>query len=65
MTPFAESLLSLRRAYLSGKTKSVEFRITQLRSLLTLLQDNETALLDVLDQDLRKVHQQGPSLGGR
>ncbi|XP_072423973.1 aldehyde dehydrogenase family 3 member B1-like isoform X1 [Chiloscyllium punctatum] len=54
MTPFAESLLSLRRAYLSGKTKSVEFRITQLRSLLTLLQDNETALLDVLDQDLRK-----------
>ncbi|XP_059498786.1 aldehyde dehydrogenase family 3 member B1 [Stegostoma tigrinum] len=55
MTTFAESLLRLRNAFASGKSHSVEFRISQLQSLIRLLEENEATLLNVLNQDLHKV----------
>ncbi|XP_072354146.1 aldehyde dehydrogenase family 3 member B1-like [Scyliorhinus torazame] len=54
MTTFADSLLRLRHAFVSGKSRSEEFRINQLNSLVQLLQENEMELLNVLYKDLRK-----------
>ncbi|XP_078096026.1 aldehyde dehydrogenase family 3 member B1 [Mustelus asterias] len=54
MTTFADSLLRLRNAFLSGKSRPVEFRINQLNFLIRLLQENEAALLNVLYMDLHK-----------
>ncbi|XP_038644569.1 aldehyde dehydrogenase family 3 member B1-like, partial [Scyliorhinus canicula] len=54
MMTFADSLLRLRLAFMNGKSRSEEFRINQLNSLIQLLQENEAALLNVLYKDLRK-----------
>ncbi|XP_067916286.1 aldehyde dehydrogenase family 3 member B1-like [Heterodontus francisci] len=54
MTTFADSLLRLRNTFTSGKTRPLEFRISQLNALIRLLQENETSLLNVLYNDLHK-----------
>uniref|UniRef100_UPI00398F03AE aldehyde dehydrogenase family 3 member B1 isoform X3 n=1 Tax=Pristiophorus japonicus TaxID=55135 RepID=UPI00398F03AE len=54
MMAFAETLLRLRSAFVSGKTRTLEFRTGQLDALINLLEQNEEKLLRVLYKDLRK-----------
>uniref|UniRef100_H9H9L3 Aldehyde dehydrogenase domain-containing protein n=1 Tax=Monodelphis domestica TaxID=13616 RepID=H9H9L3_MONDO len=54
MNPFADTLQSLREAFVSGKTRPAEFRIAQLEGLSRFLKENRNALLDALTQDLHK-----------
>lgn len=42
----------LRRAFLSGKTRNLEYRKDQLKQLSFLLRDNEDAWVDALAKDL-------------
>lgn len=42
----------LRRAFLTGKTQSIEYRQNQLKQLAFLLQDNQDAIADALAKDL-------------
>ncbi|XP_076838719.1 aldehyde dehydrogenase family 3 member B1 [Brachyhypopomus gauderio] len=44
----------LRAAFQSGVTVPLQFRLTQLQSLLSLLEDNETQILEALHKDLAK-----------
>ena len=37
-----------------GKTKSVEWRIKQLKGLMKMYEENDTLFYDALDKDLRK-----------
>ena len=49
------AVIALQRAFFqSGKTKSLNFRIEQLRVLKTMVKENEQAILDALHADLRK-----------
>ena len=45
----------LRTAFRSGVTTPLHFRLTQLESLLTLLEDNEPQILEAMHKDLAKV----------
>lgn len=45
----------LRAAFRSNMTVSLHFRRTQLEALLSLLEDNETQILEALHKDLTKV----------
>ncbi|CAG9831125.1 unnamed protein product [Diabrotica balteata] len=45
---------SLRNTFETGKTKSVNFRIKQLKNLVKMLDENTQAIADALGQDLRK-----------
>ena len=40
--------------YFIGKTKSVEWRIRQLKGLMKMYEENEALFYDALDKDLRK-----------
>ncbi|XP_026861002.1 aldehyde dehydrogenase family 3 member B1 isoform X1 [Electrophorus electricus] len=44
----------LRAAFQSGVTAPLQFRLTQLKSLLSLLEDNEPQILEALQKDLAK-----------
>ncbi|KAI4885320.1 hypothetical protein NFI96_031449, partial [Prochilodus magdalenae] len=44
----------LRTAFRSGLTTPLRFRLTQLEALLTLLEDNETQILEAMHKDLAK-----------
>ncbi|XP_056637224.1 aldehyde dehydrogenase, dimeric NADP-preferring-like [Diorhabda carinulata] len=44
----------LRNTFNSGKTKSVNYRIKQLKALLNLLDENTDLIADALEKDLRK-----------
>lgn len=46
----------LRAAFRSNMTVSLHFRLTQLESLLSLLEDNEAQILEALHKDLAKVN---------
>jgi len=54
MMSHEEVVQKVRQAYLSGKTRNVEYRIRQLKNLLRLYEENETALNEALYKDLRK-----------
>lgn len=49
-----EVLNKVRNAYSSGKTRNVDFRVRQLRSLLRMYEENEVELTEALYKDLRK-----------
>lgn len=48
----------LRDAFNSGKTKSLKFRLQQLKNLLRFLEENEEEILDALFKDLHKGKQE-------
>ena len=50
----ADVVSGLRKKFLSGKTKSVQWRLDQLKSILNLIQENESEIKDALYKDLRK-----------
>ncbi|XP_006652592.1 aldehyde dehydrogenase family 3 member F1-like [Oryza brachyantha] len=52
----SETVGELRAAYESGRTRSLEWRQSQLRGLLRLLAEEETAAFRALRQDLGKHH---------
>lgn len=54
-----ETVQRLRRAYESGVTRPLEWRLAQLRQLLRLLEENEDALLEALRDDLGKCQFEG------
>lgn len=54
----AEVVRTAREAFNSGRTKSLEFRETQLRNFLRLYEENTPELLKALDDDLRKSKQE-------
>jgi aldehyde dehydrogenase (NAD+) len=43
-----------RQFFLSGKTRSIEFRIEQLKKLKTIIATNETLLYEAMDKDLKR-----------
>lgn len=50
----SEVVTSARQAFDSGKTLSLEFREKQLKSLLKMYKENQTAMIEALHKDLRK-----------
>ncbi|XP_030078499.1 aldehyde dehydrogenase family 3 member B1 [Microcaecilia unicolor] len=54
MSSYKETLDSLRTSFLSGKTRSEQFRISQLEALGRFLEENKKAILEALDKDLHK-----------
>ena len=40
--------------YITGKTKSVEWRIRQLKGLMKMYEENDSLFYEALDKDLRK-----------
>jgi len=54
MASYADVVLSARQAFATGKTKSVEWRIKQLKGLMKMYEENDTLFYDALDKDLRK-----------
>lgn len=50
----AEVLTPQREFFLSGKTKSIDYRIEQLRKLRDLIIENENAIYEALNADFRK-----------
>jgi len=47
-----------RSAFLSGKTRPLQWRLTQLRAVLRMLEENEAVLCEALGKDLRKPKQE-------
>ncbi|XP_043940011.1 aldehyde dehydrogenase family 3 member B1 [Protopterus annectens] len=54
MSSTKEVAARLREAFNSGKTRTAEFRLKQLKAMLNLMKENEGALLEALKKDLRK-----------
>ena len=54
MASYAEVLSGLRKAFSSGKTKSIEWRKQQLKGLMRMYEENEGLFTDALHKDLRK-----------
>ncbi|XP_032734966.1 aldehyde dehydrogenase family 3 member B1-like [Lontra canadensis] len=54
MDPYADTLLRLREAFSTGRTRPAEFRVAQLKGLHRFLQENKQLLQEVLVQDLHK-----------
>ena len=54
MAEVEKSLAELRQTFRSGRTRSVEWRKTQLRALLDLIRDKEDLIFEALYQDLGK-----------
>ena len=46
-----------RAAFNSGRTRSVAWRVNQMRNLLTMLDENEKLICEALYKDLRKPKQ--------
>lgn len=42
-------------AFLSGVTRPVQFRLTQLKAMMSLFEDNEKLILEAMHKDLAKV----------
>jgi len=53
---------SARAAFNSGRTRPVEWRVTQLHALLSLLEENEKLICEALYKDLRKPRQESITL---
>lgn len=57
-----QAIIDKQRAYFnSGATRTLDFRIEQLRKLRSAILINEKALLDALQKDLNKAHMEGYS----
>lgn len=54
MASYAEVLSGLRKAFSSGKTKSIEWRKRQLKGLMRMYEENEALFEDALHKDLHK-----------
>lgn len=54
LSDIPEAFQSLKTAFGSGVTQPYEFRMTQLRGLLRLLEENEDAILGALETDFSK-----------
>jgi len=54
MASYAEVVSSARQAFATGKTKSVEWRIKQLKGLMKMYEENDTVFYDALHKDLRR-----------
>lgn len=50
----AAMVAELRRTFATGKTRSYEWRVTQLKGILKLLEERETDIVDALHSDLNK-----------
>lgn len=50
---------SVRNAYNSGKTRSVAFRVQQLKNMRQMIQENSDQILEALAKDLRKPKLEG------
>ena len=53
-----DAVSSAREAFASGASKKVSWRLEQLRSLLRMFDENESALCEALAQDLSKPRQE-------
>lgn len=56
MLHLEEAMAELRESFRSTKTRSAEWRKTQLRGLERLLQEKEREIYKALDEDLGKHH---------
>ncbi|CAO2834503.1 unnamed protein product [Amaranthus hypochondriacus] len=50
----AAMVTELRGTFMSGKTRSYEWRISQLKGILKMMEDNENEIVDALRSDLNK-----------
>lgn len=50
----SHSLIGLKHAFRSGKTRGIDWRKAQLRALLKLIAENEARIFEALEQDLGK-----------
>ena len=50
----AAMVAELRGTFTSGKTRSYEWRISQLKGILKMMEDNENEIVDALRSDLNK-----------
>ncbi|XP_021743693.1 aldehyde dehydrogenase family 3 member H1-like isoform X1 [Chenopodium quinoa] len=50
----AEMVTELRRNFVSGKTRSYEWRVTQLKSIVKFVEERETEIVDALRSDINK-----------
>ncbi|XP_062432638.1 aldehyde dehydrogenase family 3 member B1-like isoform X2 [Rhea pennata] len=57
MNPYAGLVSRLRAAWLSGKTRPMEYRVAQLEALGRFLDEKKQDILDALASDMRKVTQ--------
>lgn len=53
-----EFVTTARNAFQSGRTKSLDFRQSQLLALLRLYEENTQEMIDALKEDLRKSKQE-------
>ncbi|CAL8141229.1 unnamed protein product [Orchesella dallaii] len=51
---YTEMVSSVRKAYNSGKTRPISFRVQQLKNMETMIRENSNEILDALAKDLRK-----------
>lgn len=56
---YSETVAKARLAFQSGRTKSLDWREGQLKSLLRMLEDHEKEFLEALEKDIRKPKQEG------
>lgn len=50
----SQSVFDMRRYYNSGETRSVDFRIEQLRKLKSMIRSHEDEIIQALHNDLKK-----------
>ncbi|KAK9744961.1 Aldehyde dehydrogenase family [Popillia japonica] len=55
---YEELVKNTRKAFNTGKTKTLDFRLTQLKALLRLYEDNTQLMIDALKIDLGKSKQE-------
>lgn len=53
-----ENVSTVRNAYITGVTKSIKFRLSQLKALLRLYEDNTEAMVTALAEDMSKSKQE-------
>ncbi|KAH9495847.1 aldehyde dehydrogenase 3, member A2 [Bulinus truncatus] len=51
---FTQSVQELRKTFATGRTRGIEWRISQLKAIIKLVQENEDAISEVLYKDLHK-----------
>ena len=54
MASYAELISGLNKAFASGKSRPIEWRIRQLKGLLKMYEENETIFTEALHKDLHK-----------
>lgn len=50
----AAMVAELRRNFASGKTRSYEWRVTQLKKIVKMVEERESEIVDALRSDLNK-----------